>query len=187
MASAPWAKAKNCSRNWLYACGEEELFFPLLKKFPNLKILLVPRHPERFDHVFSRLPQNKGRLQTGLTGSESIILIDAMGLLSTCYQLADLAIVGGSFVPGIGGHNIVEPLQAHIPVLFGPHMESQVELVKQVLDSGAGIQLPSTELVSAISSLLLNSSQYHSYRENAIHFAQNCRGTTDRTWNVLFP
>lgn len=167
--------------------GEEELFFPLLEKFPNLKILIAPRHPERFDRVFALLPENKGRLQAGLTGTESIVLIDAMGLLSTCYQVANLAVVGGSFVPGVGGHNILEPLQAHVPVLFGPHMESQTEFVKQVLDSGAGMQLPIGELLPSISALLQNPSQYDFYRENAIRFTQNCRGTIDRTWNVLFP
>ncbi|HEY5259033.1 MAG TPA: glycosyltransferase N-terminal domain-containing protein, partial [Rhabdochlamydiaceae bacterium] len=85
---------------------EEEQLTKALADIPNLKILLVPRHPERFEALAKRYPATYSKREQ-LTGEERIILIDAMGVLPTCYQLSELAIVGGSFVDHIGGHNIL--------------------------------------------------------------------------------
>lgn len=116
--------------------GEEEL---LISQMPtSAKILLVPRHPERFEEVKKRFH------------GKNVVVVDQMGVLTICYQLSDLAIVGGSFVPGIGGHNIYEPVQAGIPVVFGPYMEQQKELVELVLSQNVGIQLEASELAKAL-------------------------------------
>lgn len=166
--------------------GEEEMLLSAAMQIPDIKILLVPRHPQRFDRVFAALPPSSGRLSSGLTGEESIILIDAMGLLNSLYQLATLAIVGGSFVPGIGGHNILEPIQAHIPVLFGPYMDKQPELVELVLSAEAGKQLPASLLPETVNNLLTDSQEYTTMQTNAVRLDKSCRGATDRTWKVLF-
>jgi 3-deoxy-D-manno-octulosonic-acid transferase len=166
--------------------GEEELLIPIALETDS-KILLIPRHPERFDRVFAMLPHGAGRLSKGLTGQEKIILIDTMGLLTTCYQLATLAIVGGSFVPGIGGHNILEPIQASIPVLFGPYMKKQQQLAQLVCNAGAGKQLAPHELSSTLQSLLNNPALYQTLQTKAIELASHSRGATERTWNALFP
>lgn len=167
--------------------GEEQLLLQAALSIPNLKILIVPRHPERFESVFAALPKGSGRLSDKLSGEERIVLIDAMGLLTTCYQLASLAIVGGSFIEGIGGHNVLEPIQAQIPVLFGPHMKAQNELATLVLTSNAGRQLSASELPKALNLILGDQNLYHTLQANAIHLAQSCRGATERTWNALFP
>ncbi len=118
--------------------GEEEL---LLQHMPKAKILIVPRHPERFSNVKKFIAK---------THNPDFIVVDQMGILSTCYQLSDLAIVGGSFLPGVGGHNIFEPIQANIPVIFGPYMETQKELVHLILNANAGIQTPIEDLPKAL-------------------------------------
>ncbi|MGE3954530.1 MAG: 3-deoxy-D-manno-octulosonic acid transferase [Parachlamydiales bacterium] len=123
------------------------------------KILLVPRHPHRFDEV-ARYLEGEGirygryTARERLTGEEEVILIDAMGVLSPCYQLSALSVVGGSFVPGIGGHNILEPLWCGSPCLFGPHMDDQPGMVELVHRYGAALQLGAEELERRAGELL---------------------------------
>ncbi len=115
--------------------GEEELILP---QIANYKILLVPRHPERH-----------ASLQKKFTDSK-IFLVTEMGILPICYQLSELAILGGSFIPGIGGHNVYEPLQSGIPVIFGPFMDNQQELADIVLSTKSALQVPIEYLRRAI-------------------------------------
>ncbi len=121
---------------------EEKLLLPYLKDY---KVLIVPRHPERFSFVKKLLKE---------IGNPNFILVDQMGILSICYQLSDLAIVGGSFIPGIGGHNIFEPIQANIPVIFGPYMDTQKELVEIILKGRSGIQTPVDSIEKALKEAL---------------------------------
>ncbi len=101
---------------------EEEMFLsalaPVWQKIPHFKVILVPRHPERFDEV-AHLIQQKNipfrRFSEKKKGNEPLILIDAMGKLNQCYQIADVAIVAGSYVPHVGGHNIFEPIALRCP------------------------------------------------------------------------
>ena len=119
--------------------GEETL---LLKHMPKAsKILLVPRHPERFKSV-------KQRFEGG-----NVRVVDQMGVLLICYQLSNYALVGGSFLPGVGGHNVFEPIQCGKPVIFGLHMEKQKELVHIVLDNNAGLQCSAEELPKALNQI----------------------------------
>jgi len=152
---------------------EEELLGEQLGQIPNVKFLLVPRHPERFKAVKKWLSN---------LGNDRIILIDQMGVLNLCYQLSEIALVGGSFAPGIGGHNIFEPIQAKIPVLFGPFMETQKELVNMVLDAKAGLQIASDQVASTINQLLSNSSPY---KENAGKLSKVGQDVVNKTWGKL--
>ncbi len=163
---------------------------PLFDRHPHLKILVVPRHPERFRSVAELVAKKKisyGIFSDHLpkTGSEKVILIDAMGILSACYQLSDLAIVGGSFVSHVGGHNIFEPAALGVPVLFGPHMESQKDLVDTVLQAGAGKQVTLDELPSIINSFLENPPQQ--MKEAGLKLAREVDGATERTFIALNP
>eukprot|EP01136_Pigoraptor_vietnamica_P018333 Opistho-1_new@64674 len=93
---------------------------------------------------------------------ERVILIDKMGVLSSFYQIADLAIVGGSFVPGIGGHNIFEPIQCGAPVVFGPYMHTQQEFVDLILQAQAGVQIQRHTLHDCLFELLQDASPMYS-------------------------
>lgn len=147
--------------------NEEELILANLKT--SAKILLVPRHPERFARV-KKFIQDLGNPQ--------IIVVDQMGVLTTCYQLSELAIVGGSFLPGVGGHNIFEPIQANIPVIFGPYMETQKELVELILSAKAGIQTPAEKLPEALE-------QIPSLAQNAQKLAGEGEEVFAKTWKAL--
>jgi len=124
--------------------GEEEL---ILKEFVKLKyqasLLLVPRHPERFDKVYklclSRLElrkntlilkyseiensQNKELLKDLSPYQKVVVVVDKIGILASLYRIADLAIIGGSFIPH-GGQNPLEAIYWKVPVIVGPYMEN---------------------------------------------------------------
>ena len=82
-----------------------------------------------------------------------------MGLLRKCYQLADIAIVAGSYTTKVGGHNILEPSWYGVPVLFGPYMHTQPDLVELIHEYRAGIQVPIEELPQLLLQLLENPDQ----------------------------
>jgi 3-deoxy-D-manno-octulosonic-acid transferase len=161
---------------------------PLFDKFLTLKILLVPRHPERFAAVAALLEKKKihfAKFSDHLPkqGNERIILIDAMGILSACYQLSDIAIVGGSYVSHVGGHNIFEPAALGIPTLFGPHMETQRDLVDVVVHGGAGMQVPLSSLTGTIEQMLAE--PRHDMKQAGLKLAEEVQGATDRTWKSI--
>lgn len=175
---------------------EEQLFIQTLKevwkKIPHLKVIIVPRHPERFKTVGSLL--ENGRIHwiaftdiARRTGKEQVVLIDAMGMLRMCYQLSDLAAVGGSFVNCVGGHNILEPCWYGRPVLFGPYMHSQLELVDLINQFQAGEQVTGLELQSALERLLLSSHQREKIGRKGTALIKELRGSTQRTMEALEP
>jgi 3-deoxy-D-manno-octulosonic-acid transferase len=156
---------------WIAAsthAGEDEqileAFAQLRPRWPNLLLLLVPRHPERFDSVAGLCQQRSfnviRRSDQQPCGPETAIFLgDSMGELLLFYAAADLAFVGGSLVP-TGGHNVLEPALLGLPVLFGPHMFNfteagerllKVEAARQVADAG--------ELASAVDQWLADPEQ----------------------------
>lgn len=166
---------------------EEECILSETKKIPQCRILLIPRHPERFEEVAGKLRSQgfsvlKWSESAQKRGDEQVILIDRMGLLTTCYQLADVAIVGGSYVETVGGHNVFEPVQCGIPTLFGPYMHSQLDLRDLLLSANAAKQVPLPELERAITELLHSSEKHAKLRESALTISDEMRGASQRTF-----
>lgn len=159
------------------------------KKIPHLKVILVPRHPERFNEV-AHLIEQKGiafhRLSEKKKGNERLILIDAMGKLNPCYQIADIAIVGGSYTSHIGGHNIFEPIVFSVPVLFGPHMHRQPDLEEIVLTSASGKQVNIEQLPETLIEILEKPDIRLRYTEACHRLVQSIHGATERTFAQLF-
>jgi len=152
-----------------HAPEEERLLSSLssvFKKLPELKVLFVPRHPERFNEV-AHLMQEKGlkfhRFSEGKRNPERLILIDAMGKLNQCYQIATLAIVGGSYTSRIGGHNIFEPVAAGVPVFFGPYMHNQPDLKELIITAGAGKEVTLEQLPEALIEVLQTPELHRKY------------------------
>ncbi|MCY1423365.1 3-deoxy-D-manno-octulosonic acid transferase [compost metagenome] len=125
--------------------GEDEVVLAahrqLLASHPDALLILVPRHPERFNSVFG-LCQQQGfatvRRSSGdaVSANTSVLLGDTMGELLFLYALADSAFVGGSLVPN-GGHNLLEPAALAKPVLSGPHLFNFLEIAAQLRSAGA--------------------------------------------------
>jgi len=133
---------------WIAAsthAGEDEIVLAahrqLLARFPAALLILVPRHPERFDAVLE-LCRRQGFATVRRSGGasvgarDSVLLGDSMGELQFLYALADCAFVGGSLVPN-GGHNLLEPAALGKPVLSGPHLFNFLEIAARLREAGA--------------------------------------------------
>ncbi len=129
--------------------GEEAPVLSALKQIlgqcPEALLILVPRHPERFEAVAALLAQQKYtfvKRSSGMTvmPETQVLLGDTLGELALFYAASDVAFVGASLVP-IGGHNTLEPAALGIPILVGPHVHSYVEITKKLTDAGALIQV----------------------------------------------
>jgi 3-deoxy-D-manno-octulosonic-acid transferase len=146
--------------------GEEEIVISAysenLQRFPELKLIIAPRHPERFKEVEDIL-KAKGIsfLKRSELGSQNqipanflhgVILLDSIGELSSVYGLADIAIIGKSFI-GFGGQNPLEPAYWGKPVLCGPHMEN-FPFIREFYDEGAAFEIEASDLGKKIGELL---------------------------------
>ena len=111
---------------------------------PTLRLILVPRHADRFERVAAWLRQegeavvrrSEGKATATRGGRPPVVLVDTMGELSAVWGLADVAFVGGSLRPGRGGQNMMEPAAFGASVLFGPHTENFRETVEELLSRG---------------------------------------------------
>jgi 3-deoxy-D-manno-octulosonic-acid transferase len=162
----------------------------LAPKFPHIKVLFVPRHPERFAKV-EQLLNNSGlgccKYSTAheSNSDDKTILIDTMGQLKKCFQLANVAIVAGSFVSHVGGHNILEPCFYGVPVIFGPFMHTQAELERLILDSKAGIQTTRETLVPILEDLMQSEEKLLTYSHAGKALTDALQGTSAKTLSVL--
>lgn len=122
--------------------GEEE---PILKSFVeykkqvDAKLIVVPRHPERFLSVYELLKRyaqenslSISRFSEVQNFDAQIVLVDAMGELNNIYNISDIAIVGGAFREDVGGHNPLEPAFFGCKIITGKHFYDQKELYKYV-------------------------------------------------------
>lgn len=117
------------------------------KRFPSLRLVLIPRHRERFDEVaqlvriagieLTRRSQLPSSVQPT---SDAVILVDSIGELSACWGLADIAFVGGSF-GNRGGQNMIEPAAFGAAVMFGPNTWNFRDVVRTFKDANACLQL----------------------------------------------
>jgi len=169
---------------------EEKLIISTLQNmwdlYPKLKTLIVPRHPERFQEVAALLAkQNVPFIRfseiNNRTGNEKVILVDAMGQLRKCYQLATIALVGGSYTEKVGGHNIVEPCWYGVPVLFGPHMYSQPELLDLVQTYRAGLQVLPDDLLTVLLSLMSDKKRRSELGYGGEKLVADMKGATNKS------
>lgn len=155
---------------------------------PRVKVLLAPRHPERFDEVGELLKREGVAYQkyTALENpKEKVILVDRMGLLDSCFQIADLALIGGSFIERVGGHNILEPCAYGTPVLFGPYMHAQPDMTALIREYGAGRQITAQGMAGEIARLLVNPEK--GMGKAGLKLMADSRGATERTFSAILP
>jgi 3-deoxy-D-manno-octulosonic-acid transferase len=165
---------------------EEELLLDALENSPYF-LILAPRHPERFEEVAQLLKRRNLAFTRWSRPAPhaQILLVDAMGQLPTCYAHSRLAILGGSYVSHIGGHNVLEPCLYHTPVFFGPHTYGQTEFVARALSSGAGKSVPLTELRQAVDTFFTHPTQEQTMKAAAIKLIEGSRGATVRTMQKI--
>lgn len=182
---------------WLAASthqGEDDLvlnaFAAIIEQQPNTLLVLVPRHPERFDDVAS-LSVTRGfsvtrRSEKNASGTDpagpntQILIGDTMGELLAFCGASDIAFIGGSLVP-VGGHNLIEPAAWGIPIVTGPHLFNFTEVADKLAEAG-GMRIceNSEQLADAVLELLNKSDQYQAMAEAAHSVAESNRGALDR-------
>ncbi|MGE5125765.1 MAG: 3-deoxy-D-manno-octulosonic acid transferase [Betaproteobacteria bacterium] len=175
--------------------GEEELvlsaFHRVRERVPQARLLVAPRHPERFDAVPALVEAagfrclRRSRLDPLAWQDGEVMLLDTLGELSQVYALASVVFVGGSLVPS-GGHNILEPAVAGKPVIVGPHMENFQELAAQFREEHALVQVGSAdELAREVCALLLDERRRAGLGERARELVGRNRGAVGRSTDAL--
>jgi 3-deoxy-D-manno-octulosonic-acid transferase len=143
--------------------GEEDEVIAAHRKIietkPDALLILVPRHPERFQAVASMLSRRKTDYVTRSSGQRcrpdtQVFLGDTLGELTMFYAAADVAFVGGSLVP-VGGHNALEPAAMGLPILTGPYTFNAEDIAEMLQEAGAAFQVADADgLCEQISALL---------------------------------
>nr|CRI45626.1 3-deoxy-D-manno-octulosonic acid transferase [Chlamydia pneumoniae] len=167
-------------------------WLPVVQKLikEGVSVLWVPRHVEKTKDVeesLHRLHIPYGLWSRGANFSYvPVVVVDEIGLLKQLYVAGDLAFVGGTFDPKIGGHNLLEPLQCEVPLIFGLHITSQSELAQRLLLSGAGLCLDEIEpIIDTVSFLLNNQEVREAYVQKGKVFVKAETASFDRTWRAL--
>ncbi len=174
--------------------GEEKIILTVFKQLKvdcqNLLLLLVPRHPERFNQVaqlcqkqafkIARRSQNQN-----IEAEIDIYLGDTMGELPMLYAACDIAFVGGTLVP-VGGHNLLEPAAVGLPVIMGPQVFECAEICRQLLLANAGIQVnDAIELLHAVKNYLDNIDYRQQIGQNGRIFVQKNQGSLIRLLKII--
>lgn len=146
---------------WIAASTHEGEDLPLLlahqqvlAKQPNTLLILVPRHPQRFDAVAELITAQglslaRRGLQQPITATTQVYLGDTLGEMLLLYALADLAFVAGSLEP-IGGHNLLEPAAVGVPVITGPNLQNFSEVAEMLREAGALKEVQQTDELPAL-------------------------------------
>jgi 3-deoxy-D-manno-octulosonic-acid transferase len=179
---------------------EEEILIESFKRVVTkqaARLMLAPRHPERFKDVAS-LIGNSGLRWARRTNPPSpddanaaIILLDTIGELPATYSLADVVFVGGSIVDK-GGHNVLEPAAAGVAVVTGAHTHNFHAIVDLMAQAGAIVQLPPLaaasapqELTQLLSELLANADERAELGRRAKQLVIDNRGAAERTLKLI--
>ncbi len=175
--------------------GEEQrvlaAFRQLRSTYPDILLVLVPRHPERFGSVARRCVRagfavaRRSQLTGGLEPDVDVLVGDTMGELQMFYVASDVAFIGGSLV-SVGGHNLLEACAVGVPVIFGPHMFHIEEVSGMALERGAARQITDVAGLVDVVSLYV---EQPALREKAGHAARTLvadnRGALDRTLKLV--
>jgi 3-deoxy-D-manno-octulosonic-acid transferase len=175
-----------------------EIYREAVRRFPQLRLLLVPRHPERFEEV-AHLLQEAGvpwvrrselardtQDQPKRLGTEfPVVLVNTLGELRTLWGLADLAFVGGSFNDR-GGQNMIEPAAYGVPVMFGPNVWNFQQIADALLRKQAAVQVSTqNEWLQETLALLANEPRRQALGRAGQEFVASQQGATGRTLQVV--
>lgn len=134
--------------------GEDEILLDTFQRLrvtsPDARLVLAPRHPERFDSVAALAARTDLRVQRRTRLGEpadtpfDVLVLDTIGELAALCASATVVFVGGSLVPA-GGHNILEPARFARPIVVGPSMSNFADMTRSFLDAGALVQAPDAD------------------------------------------
>lgn len=176
--------------------GEEQIVLnahkALLKRHPDLLLILVPRHPERFSTAeqltaaagLKFITRSSGKVPTG---DEQVVIGDTMGELMLLYGIADVAFVGGSLVER-GGHNPLEPAAHGVPVVMGPHTFNFKDICSKLQQAeGLIVATDAGSLAESVEGLLSNEEYRQRCGQNATNVLMQNQGALEKLLALLEP
>ena len=163
----------------------------LLKNFPDLLLIIAPRHPERFSRVKDLIKKSSFNLisRSGFekTDCYEVFLLDSMGEVTLFFAASDIVFVGGSLVP-IGGHNILEPAIQALPIIIGPYFYNSEEVVNTFIEDDACVVVEDeTKLATHISALLYDSAKAKRMGQKGLKIVRKNKGAIERLIHILNP
>ncbi|WP_370262539.1 3-deoxy-D-manno-octulosonic acid transferase [Limnobacter sp.] len=190
--------------------GEEALLLDALnrtqffKRMPGACVWIVPRHPQRFDEVFEQMVQAATRMgvarplrrstlfaeqasgavaqPSAPLGQPRLVLGDSMGEMPAYYSVADLALLGGSWLP-LGGQNLIEACAYGCPVWMGPHTFNFAKAAQDALSVGAARRFE--HIQAACEQYLAQHGEVDASTKAAFAYARSHRGATQRSFDTL--
>jgi 3-deoxy-D-manno-octulosonic-acid transferase len=165
--------------------GEEELLLNALQheRIEQLLIVIVPRHPQRFDEVASLVEKHGLHMQRrssneAISTHTQVVLGDSMGEMFAYYASCDLAFIGGSLLP-FGGQNLIEACAVGTPLFIGPHTYNFDQAAELAVANGAAMRIShADDLVKQLDILMHDSNQLNNMGEAGKRFVSNNRGAT---------
>ena len=175
--------------------GEEK---QIIQSYLKLKhklqaiMLIIPRHPERFDEVFNLVNDNKLNVkrrsdELKCDDMTEFLIGDSMGEMMSYYSICDIAFIGGS-LSNTGGQNMLEAAASSKPIIYGPSVFNFEEVSKMLLESNSALQVNNAdELMQTISDLLSDNEKREKLGLNAKACFESHRGAVTRLMNLIKP
>lgn len=165
-------------------------FSQLQSRIKNLKLVIVPHEvdPKNISNLEHLIKQQKINYslfsKNAIQDTDSILVIDTIGILSSIYKYANIAYIGGGFDNGI--HNILEPAVYGLPVLFGPNHIKFNEATELILCGGAFEIESMTALANTVESLAVNKELFKKSSEASINYILKSEGATKKIIDQVF-
>ncbi len=168
------------------------VFARLRERFPNLRLILVPRHPDRFEEV-ARLVEQSGlpfarrsRIAEPLPEMPAVVLLDTLGELGAAWGLADVGFTGGSLDGHRGGQSMIEPAGYGVTCVFGPHVWNFKDAAKRLVEIGGAVMVPDAPALEAeLAKLIADADLRERMGRAARELVRRQQGATERTLNVI--
>lgn len=175
---------------------EEEIvlrtFARLRGRFPDLRLVLVPRHPDRFEEV-AKLVEASGlsfvrrsRIVEPLAECPAVVLLDTVGELGAAWAVADMGYVGGTLDGRRGGQSMIEPAGYGVPTVFGPYVWNFKDAAARLVEAGGAVMVRGeAELEPALARLLSDAGERQRMGRLARDLVQRQQGAAERTLDLL--
>ncbi|MBY0515009.1 MAG: 3-deoxy-D-manno-octulosonic acid transferase, partial [Gemmataceae bacterium] len=168
------------------------VFTRLRARFPELRLILVPRHPDRFEEV-ARLVAQSGRpmvrrsaITSPLPQPPAVVLLDTVGELGAAWGLADVGFTGGSLDGKRGGQSMIEPAGYGVPCVFGPHVWNFKDAARRLVEVGGAAMVPDEAgLERELAALLTDAGTREKRGTAARDLVRRQQGATARTLAVI--
>jgi 3-deoxy-D-manno-octulosonic-acid transferase len=173
--------------------SEEDLiidtYLKLKRYYPNLKLIIAPRHPERFKEVEGLIKKKgieylkRSEISHDNNLYADIILLDVIGELASVYSICDIAIIGGSFITH-GGQNPFEPAFWGKAIVCGPHMDN-FPMIEEFYEKHGALKTSKDDLFGSLNRLLSNPEEISSMGRIALNLYKKNMGATEKAIKII--